>query len=632
MKILKKALSAVTASAITLSVAAAGSTALFSTVSAADIDSMSAVELVEEMGQGWNLGNSLDSVNTWTNPLTVEAIETAWKNPVTTQGIIDSIAFCGFDTIRVPVTWYQMMDDSGNINTEYMARVKEVVDYCYNQGLFVIVNIHHDGTTGNWLANGTSAKDKFVNVWTQIANEFKDYDRHLVFEGWNEIDWDYSTGLTMAQAFVDTVRGTGGNNADRLLVIPGKNTNLDATLDSSFTLPDDPADMLAVDIHYYDPTQYTVYSDDDNSWGGGITPQNTWGSDEEVAKVKNDFLDIESRFVNNGIGVIIGEYGVENYNKPDDQGRVLYTKTVAAAAESATGICSCLWDSGGPEGEVGNMQYFDRRTQSWLNSDIEAFYKELNGGTYVNEDGLILTDRITLTGTQTAVNAGTEVYLDISSLKGKAVIKEIIWTVDVEGLTDAGYYGYVGVNANVIDDATQSIRDWAFIGVSIANESNVYTTPVDTWFHTVDNVDVAYEGYSLDYDYIKISPWYVGSDGTVPTVAVNPEVTIVFEEAIWVTPDFQIPDTTEPDTEEPTEETTEEPTEEPGTVTYGDVDCNGTVEIIDVITLSQTLMGSGSLSQEAFTNADVDQNGAVNTTDTLNIMKYLVKLITSLPV
>ncbi len=641
MKMFKKVVSAVTASALTLSMAA-GSAAMFSVVTAADdIDSMNSLELVEAMGQGWNLGNSLDSTNTWTNPLTVEAIETAWKNPVTTQSIIDSVAFVGFDTIRVPVTWYQMMDDSGNINAEYMARVKEVVDYCYNKGLFVIVNVHHDGVEGNWLANGTSAQTKFENVWTQIATEFKDYDRHLVFEGWNETEWDYSTNLTMGQAFVDTVRATGGNNADRLLVIPGPNTNLDATLNTSFTLPEDSADMLAVDIHYYDPTYYTVYSDDDTPWTG-VSVQNTWGTDEEVAKVKNDFLNIQSRFTDNGIGVIIGEYGVENYNKPDDQGRVLFTKTVASASEEATGICSCLWDSGGPEGEVGNMQYFDRWSQTWLNSEIESFYKELNGGTYVNEDGLILTDRITLTGTTGTTKYGDSAQIDIKALKDKAVIKEIIWNVEPVGMTDDGYYGWFAVQGNILD--ASDTRNWGYIGVSTANESNIYTTDVSdvTWYYNDADNDyamTAYEGeWDLEYDYIKIEPWYVGSDGTVPTVNVLPDITVVFEEAIWVTSDYTIPEdeTTEPTTEEDTTEepTTEEPTTEPTTeggaadVKYGDANNDGDVSVADVILVNQAYMKTATLDGTGAANADVDNDGDVDLTDSLNILKSLIDLVT----
>ena len=136
MNIFKKAASVLTAAAVAASAASVLTTGFFQ-VNAAD---MTAMEIVEDMGAGWNLGNSLDCTNTWTNPLTPSAIETAWGNSVTTENMIKEVKKSGFNTIRVPVTWSQMMDDSGNINAEWMARVKEVVDYCINNGLYTIIS------------------------------------------------------------------------------------------------------------------------------------------------------------------------------------------------------------------------------------------------------------------------------------------------------------------------------------------------------------------------------------------------------------------------------------------------------------------------------------------------------------
>ncbi len=651
MKAFKKLLSAVTASAVTLSLAA-GTTAMFSTVSAADIDSMTAVELVEDMGTGWNLGNSFDCTNTWDNPLTVDKIETAWGNPKTTEGLIDFIAFHGFKTIRIPVTWYQMTSSDGTINTEYLARIKEVVDWCYANDLYVIINMHHDGLSGNWLANGTGAKDQFSFMWTQIASYFKGYDRHLAFEAWNEIDWDYNTIQTMGQAFVDAVRNSSGDyNDDRLLIIPGKNTNFDATVSTSYQLPTDPANMLAVDIHYYDPTQYTVYSDDDNPWGGGVTPQNTWGTDAEIAEVKNDFLQLSSRFVDNGIPVIIGEYGVENLNKPDDQGRVVFTETVASEAYNANGICAILWD--GSEGS--DMQYTVRANQTWLNSEFGEFYKELSGGTYVSPDGMILTDRVTVTGTFTDAEDATALIVDLKQFQDTAaVLKDVIWTVIPEGLTDAGYYGQVAVQANMTDLATRGEHNWAYQPVSIANESDVYTTSLqEGWnYNDADGKAALYDmtQYTLEYDYLKLAFWYVGSDGTAPTMSFDPEVTIIFEEPIWVTPNYEVPtepESTEPSSEETTEpsseDTTAAPTEDTtaptetdsdpaGASMCGDVNNDGTINIADVILLNRALLGDAEIDAVGKANADTDGNSILEATDSLNILKLIVELIDALPV
>ena len=582
-----------------------------------------AVSMVEEMGAGWNLGNTFDSdTSSWNSSPTVTELETAWGNPVTTQSMIDAIAFYGFKTVRVPVTWKQMSDESGNINTEFLARLKEVVDYCYANDLYVILNVHHDGTSGNWLYNGTSAMSRFSALWTNIANYFKDYDSHLVFEGWNEIDWNYSTITTMGQAFVDAVRATGGNNANRLLVIPGKNTNYANTTSSSFVMPTDPANMLAVDIHYYDPTVWTVYSDDDDSWGWGVTPQNTWGSDSEVAQVKNDISALKSRFTDQGIGVLIGEYGVENYNKDEDD-RLLYTKTVASAAYEMEGVCACLWDSS----NGGDMKYFDRQTQSWLNSAFGDFYKELTGGNYQNPDGLILTHRVTITQTEDGV-------WDLKQFEGKAVLKEAIWSVDVTGLTDDGYYGLAAVQANVLSDTiTEPTTEdylWAFSKVSISSDDNVYTTSLSDWYHTVNDEDVLYDdSYSLAYDYLKIEIWYFGSDGTAPTaVTVNPTLTLVFEEPIWVTKDYEIPDTPVTTTTTTTTITTTTTTTEISTVVKGDADCNGVISIADSVLISRYIAEDSAveLTEEGRLNADCNGDGNITAADTSVLNRYLANL------
>ena len=140
MKIFRKTLSAATASLMAASMFAAN----FNIIGVVDAADMNAVQLVEDMGQGWNLGNTLDCSNTWTNPLTPEAIETAWGNPATTEAMIKEIKKSGFKTVRIPITWQQMISDDGTPKDEWLARIKEVVDYCVNNDMYAIINTHHD--------------------------------------------------------------------------------------------------------------------------------------------------------------------------------------------------------------------------------------------------------------------------------------------------------------------------------------------------------------------------------------------------------------------------------------------------------------------------------------------------------
>ena len=211
-----------------------------------------AQEAVTNMGVGWNLGNTLDATKWgqtqgWNWP-SVTAHENEWGQPTTKPELLKMMKEAGFGAIRVPVTWFQEMDSNGKVKAEWMKRVHEVVDYVINNGMYCILNVHHDTGEGedHWLyANTTcynNVKDTYQYLWQQIAAEFKDYDQKLLFESYNEMldkygSWNYAmsnrTGgydeteakdaynaiNQFAQLFVNTVRSSGGNNDKRNLVV-----------------------------------------------------------------------------------------------------------------------------------------------------------------------------------------------------------------------------------------------------------------------------------------------------------------------------------------------------------------------------------------------------------------------------
>ena len=217
---------------------------------AADFES--AKDAVKNMGVGWNLGNTLDATK-WGQPQgwnwpSVTAHENEWGQPTTKPELLKMMKEAGFGAIRVPVTWFQEMDSNGKVKAEWMKRVHEVVDYVINNGMYCILNVHHDTGEGkdHWLyANTTcynNVKDTYQYLWQQIAAEFKDYDQKLLFESYNEMldkygSWNYAmynrTGgydeteakdaydaiNQYAQLFVNTVRSSGGNNDKRNLVV-----------------------------------------------------------------------------------------------------------------------------------------------------------------------------------------------------------------------------------------------------------------------------------------------------------------------------------------------------------------------------------------------------------------------------
>ncbi len=285
---------------------------------------ITATQMAEAMGTGLNLGNTMEAYDAdGCERIEYEWIpvcgdnkptdyEKEWGATITTQEIIDGIKAAGFDTVRIPVFWGNMMADDGTytINTEYMARVREIVDYAQNAGLYTVINIHH---FDEFIIRRNSLEDCqkiFTNLWTQIAEEFKDYPYSLVFEGYNEylgggqfdedgklVEPERADGFKMAntlnQTFVDAVRATGGNNAERVLIVSGYWTNIDLTTSSEFKVPTDTVpDRLMVSVHYVDNAVY---------WSNKI------GGKDWLNYIDDQCNRLKKAFTGKGIPVFIGE-------------------------------------------------------------------------------------------------------------------------------------------------------------------------------------------------------------------------------------------------------------------------------------------------------------------------------------
>jgi endoglucanase len=201
-----------------------------------------------------------------------------------------------------------------------MAKVKEAIDIITKEKLYCILNIYNDGVYSFWLEKGMESKDKYINIWTQIAKEFKDYNEYLIFESMDEVyfsnnysfDYDYPTLINLNQAFVDTIRKSGGYNIERLLIIAGAADNLELTCNSNYKIPVDQSNKLAISIHYYSPFKfiYEYYYEPFNSTDDeGITvtyfPNIFWGNYLDYFRLFEDFKLIKSYFVDKGIPVIL---------------------------------------------------------------------------------------------------------------------------------------------------------------------------------------------------------------------------------------------------------------------------------------------------------------------------------------
>ena len=347
-----------------------------------------AQQIAKDMYPGWNLGNTMEATGG----------ETSWQPTMTTQAVIDAVKAAGFRSVRIPCSW-DIHSTGGIIDADWMARVRQVVDYCIRDGLYVVLNDHWDN---GWIevlgfskssssyqpvdeATITAKATRLKELWTQIANAFRDYDEHLLFAGLNEPFQEYNLFssrheeltpilIRYNQAFVEAVRATGGNNAQRTLVVQGPSTNISSTCSymPADKLPE-AAGRLMVEVHYYDPGQFcgTFEASGDNAyyyWGAanhGANHNPTYG---EESYLDGMFTNLKDTFTSKGYPVIIGEYAALQRSVPnDDQTKhdnsVKYYYQYLNQTAANCGIVPFAWDTNDTAGlgkESGSTTIIDR--------------------------------------------------------------------------------------------------------------------------------------------------------------------------------------------------------------------------------------------------------------------------------
>jgi endoglucanase len=354
-----------------------------------------AKSLAAQMAAGWNLGNTLEAPGG----------ETTWGNPLASRILIDSVRAAGINTIRIPCAWNSYIEDPATckLKTSWLQRVKEVIDYCYANNMYVILNSHWDG---GWLEeNPTYAKQASVNakqkaLWEQIAVYFRNYDEHLMFAGTNEVHTstdptseNFEVQMSYNQTFVDAVRSTGGKNAYRSLVIQPYNTNIDYAVED-LTIPSDFAtNRLMIEVHYYDPWDFTGLESDatwatvKNLWGIDFAqygPISSWGQEDWV---DTQFLKMKTGFVDQGYPVILGEFGaIRRFSLTGTtlvhhlESRAHYYEYVARQAKNS-GLVPCVWDNGFT-GNFGSG-IFNRSTGSVFDQQVlTAYMQGISAGVY----------------------------------------------------------------------------------------------------------------------------------------------------------------------------------------------------------------------------------------------------------
>jgi endoglucanase len=317
---------------------------------AAQMSELDAWTAAAQMSPGTNIGNTLESTNTW---------ETGWGNPVITKEFVESLAHLGFKTVRLPVAWDTYAVD-GRIQPDKLSRVSEVIDWITEAGLFCVLNIHWDGGwidsdvkdkfPGTHATFSPEAEKKYRSYWQQISAFLAGKNEKLIFESLNEetnfsnegsTEKAYATLTRVNQIFIDTVRKTGGNNAKRLLVVAGYGTDITKTCSNDYKLPKDVApDRLFISVHYYTPWQFCGMNKDAD-WGKMMP---TWGTPGDVSELNRLFDMMKGFCTSNDVPALIGEFGVVKEKEPAS--RIRWMSAVANAAVSR-GMVPVLWDTGG---------------------------------------------------------------------------------------------------------------------------------------------------------------------------------------------------------------------------------------------------------------------------------------------
>lgn len=342
---------------------------------------ITALELTADIKVGWNIGNTLDA--TGGSGLTQE---TSWGNPAVTPELIQAVKDAGFNAVRIPTTWERQMDDNNVIREDWIARVQEIVDYAYSRDMYVILNMHHEEWYQPYADKEEEISAKMTACWTQIAERFKDYDEHLIFEGMNEPRWkntqfEWNGGNDegrevvnhLNKVFVDAVRATGGNNQYRFLMVCPYGANSSESALSALEITDD--DRLIVSVHAYIPYSFALQNPGSDKWLA--SKPNCTKEIDELAEV------LDRLFISKGQAVIVGECGA--MNRENEEYRAQWAEYYFAKFKEI-GVPCFWWDNGSfYSGETFGL--FDRHTNEVKYPVLlEAMMKGASGESAAAED------------------------------------------------------------------------------------------------------------------------------------------------------------------------------------------------------------------------------------------------------
>lgn len=487
-------------------------------------EGLTALEATRLMGNGINLGNTLEACdsNVGIKTNTPLSYETHWGQPKTTQAMIDGMKAAGFDTIRIPVAWMtnatHLYEGDYTIDADYMDRVEEVVRYARKAGMYVIINDHWDGGWYGMFGSESAetralAMEAYKGMWQQIAERFRDYSDYLIFESANEElgtrfdensalycsdsvvtylndDERYALTNEINQTFVDVVRATGGNNATRFLLIAGYGTNIDQTCDDRFQMPKDTVDSkLMVSVHYYDPWSYCGASSAASATKWGKVSDYEY-MDQQLAKM--------TKFTEAGYGVVIGEYGALPCSDGLKDNTLAY-HTAFLDACTKYNLTNCLWDCSG---------LYKRVSQTFADDDILAMYQEKRQANEEGQDYADVQAAAAAEAAAAAAEAPVTFQQDAVVVDDQTALAWIMWNDGSWALThsvgdtynaDAISEGLVATNAVITGEGKYTV------GLDFTGTAQGYSASVAFAAIGISNGEALYPNYLVNIKEVRIN-------------------------------------------------------------------------------------------------------------------------------
>jgi aryl-phospho-beta-D-glucosidase BglC (GH1 family) len=570
------------------------------TVSAAGLTGKNSYEITEQMTIGWNLGNSLECTNDSFNYDTApKSFVTTWGNPEPTAEMIKTVKAAGFNTIRIPVTWYQHLkynESTGvyEINQKWMAYVKKVVDWAYNENMFIILNVHHEEWVNAPEFNQQAyaeASAKLRDIWTQVSEQFKDYDQHLIFEGMNEpretgkgsaVEWGsgddnsrtYINNLN--EIFVNTVRGQGSApNSERLLMLPGYCASSDINAINAIKIPQNSGNV-ALSVHAYTPYFFAM---DTGEYANHNFPGSDGYGNNYEAQLQSLFSSFKAASDSKGVPMIIGEFSASDFD--NTQSRVNWAKYYLTLAKQA-GITCVLWDNNVPNNGTGEAHgYLYRLTNTWYPNSIDVIRA--------------MMDTVGVTGyTLPEYKEYEPPKFSWDNVKIGSDWVELF-------RSDSGEKTDAWDNISVPEMKNYISEDYMFAMVC-QSSIEPYVVIQGGWFKVNPDLDLS-EDFVLYFTYDEIKKVMEANNITVSEI-VNMYLSASGSEATFYGM-YAVPVKDTPSLR-------------------GDINGDGEVSIVDITLLQKYLLKTAQLEESQFATADLNEDGKINIFDAVILKRIII--------